>query len=122
MDRIDASVARQVASLRAPDDAAASIVELVPGSTALVRGDPVNEALFSADGRWLVTALEFGEARAFPEQYLVRALVPRQDPSLLDPDVLLPAVGQVGSFVLRWRCRARAGVLVEADRAGSTCR
>ena len=60
MDRIGASVARQVASLRDPEDAAASIVELVLGSIELVGGDPVNEVLFSAEGRWLVTALEFG--------------------------------------------------------------
>lgn len=59
VSRIEASVARQVASLRDPHDAARSIADLVLGSIHLVSGDPVNEVLFSPEGRWVVTALEF---------------------------------------------------------------
>lgn len=56
--RIDASVARIVKSLRQPDDARKSIVDLIIRSIRLVDGDPVNEALFAVDSWSVVTSLE----------------------------------------------------------------
>ncbi|SEO49056.1 TetR/AcrR family transcriptional regulator [Trujillonella endophytica] len=89
VSRIDASVDRQVAALGDPDDAVGSIAELVLGSIELVGGDPVNEALFSAEGRWVVTALEFGAEPVVDAVYRhLRPLLERwQADGQLHPDL-----------------------------------
>jgi TetR/AcrR family transcriptional regulator len=60
LDRLDMAGYRMISGLRRPDDARRSLVDLVVGSIELVPGDPVNEALFSSESSWLVTALELG--------------------------------------------------------------
>jgi AcrR family transcriptional regulator len=60
LSRIDAAMERIVGSLRQPADAARSIADLILRSIDLVYGDEVNEAMFSADSRWLVISIELG--------------------------------------------------------------
>jgi TetR/AcrR family transcriptional regulator len=69
LERLDTGMARVVASHPQPDDAARSIVDLVMRSVGRVYGDEVNEALFSADSRWLVTSLEVGSAPVVDQLY-----------------------------------------------------
>lgn len=58
LSRVDAGMERLVQSLRRPEDAARSIPDLMLKSIALVHDNEVNEALFSADSRSIVTSVE----------------------------------------------------------------
>ncbi|WP_307873725.1 MULTISPECIES: helix-turn-helix domain-containing protein [unclassified Frankia] len=58
LSRIDAGMRRVLGMLEHPDDAARSVVDLIMHAVGLVAGDPLNEALFSTDSRWMVTSLE----------------------------------------------------------------
>ncbi|MGE2732039.1 TetR/AcrR family transcriptional regulator [Mycolicibacterium vaccae] len=58
--RVDRAAARWVAQLRRPEDAAASIRELVLKPVASVEGDPVNLALYSGGRGALVSVLDDG--------------------------------------------------------------
>lgn len=58
LSRIDAALEVVVRSLPEPDDAAASIPDLILEPIGLVDGSPLNEALFSAESRAFVTSLE----------------------------------------------------------------
>ncbi|WP_307873727.1 MULTISPECIES: TetR/AcrR family transcriptional regulator [unclassified Frankia] len=59
LSRIDSGLGAVVRSLRSPGDAAQSIPELILKAIGLVGGDQLNEALFSADSRSWVAALEY---------------------------------------------------------------
>lgn len=56
--RMGVALTRVVADLPDPEDAAASIPELVLDPIALVEGNPLNEALFSPESEGYVTVLE----------------------------------------------------------------
>ncbi len=58
LSRLDVAMDGVVRSLKHPGDAARSIPDLILKAIGLVYGDEVNEALFSADSRPLVTAVE----------------------------------------------------------------
>lgn len=58
LSRIDEAMARVIAALPAPENAARSIIDLVLTSIGLVNRDEVNRALFSPESTWLVTSLE----------------------------------------------------------------
>jgi TetR/AcrR family transcriptional regulator len=58
--RIDNALADHVGSLPRPEDAVASIQELVLAPVQSVVGDPLNEALMSGESTALATALEIG--------------------------------------------------------------
>ncbi|WP_083401734.1 TetR/AcrR family transcriptional regulator [Pseudofrankia sp. EUN1h] len=58
LSRVDAGMRRVLGMLEHPDDAARSVVDLIMHSVGLVAGDPLNEAMFATDSRWLVTSLE----------------------------------------------------------------
>ncbi|SBS78427.1 Regulatory protein TetR (fragment) [uncultured Mycobacterium sp.] len=60
LQRIDSALADHVAALRDPEDAAASIPELMMAPVQSVVGDPLNEALMSSESTALTTALEIG--------------------------------------------------------------
>lgn len=60
LSRIDAALEYVVQSLPHPDDAVRSIPELILEPLRMVKGNALNEALFSPDSRPLVTALELG--------------------------------------------------------------
>ncbi|WP_319428605.1 TetR/AcrR family transcriptional regulator [Mycobacterium sp. RTGN5] len=58
--RIDNALADHVGGLRHPEEAVASIQELVLAPVQSVIGDPLNEALMSGESTALTTALEIG--------------------------------------------------------------
>jgi len=58
IDRIDRSIEVNIRALRHPNDAGRSMIDLIVRSIALVKGDPINEALFADESKWLVTSLE----------------------------------------------------------------
>lgn len=60
LTRIDAALAAHVASLPHPDDASASIQELMLVPVQSVVGDALNEALMSGESTAVTTALEIG--------------------------------------------------------------
>jgi AcrR family transcriptional regulator len=60
LQRIDNALADHVGALRHPEDAAASIPELMMAPVQSVVGDPLNEALMSSESTALTTALEIG--------------------------------------------------------------
>ncbi|BBX10779.1 TetR/AcrR family transcriptional regulator [Mycolicibacterium aichiense] len=60
LTRIDAALAAHVASLPQPDDASASIQELMLVPVQSVVGDALNEALMSGESTAVATALEIG--------------------------------------------------------------
>jgi TetR/AcrR family transcriptional regulator len=59
LSRIDAGLGAVVRSLSSPEDPARSIPELILTAIGLIDGDEVNGALFSADSRSWVAALEY---------------------------------------------------------------
>jgi AcrR family transcriptional regulator len=60
LQRIDDALANHVGALQQPDDATASIQQLVLAPVQSVVGDPLNEALMSGESTALTTALEIG--------------------------------------------------------------
>lgn len=58
LTRVDAALEAVIAALPDRDRAAASLPDLIVRTHALIKGSPLNEALWSADSRDLVTQLE----------------------------------------------------------------
>jgi AcrR family transcriptional regulator len=58
LSRLDGALTDVVRSLPRPDDAGHSLMEVVLRTIGLVEGNPLNEALFSADSHPFVAALE----------------------------------------------------------------
>jgi TetR/AcrR family transcriptional regulator len=58
LGRLDLALEAVVRSLPHPEDAARSIPDLILRPIGLVEGDPLNEALFSAESRPFISALE----------------------------------------------------------------
>lgn len=58
VSRVGAALAAVAGSLRHPDDASASLPELILQPLDLVAGNPLNEALFSSESGPLVSALQ----------------------------------------------------------------
>ncbi len=65
LERIDAAMETVVTSLPAPARAAESLPDLVLGPLAFIEGNPLNEALFSAESRALVSSWELGSEALF---------------------------------------------------------
>lgn len=65
LGKIDAALNAVVEALAQPDCAAASLPELVLGPLAMIDGNDLNEALFSADSRDLVASLELSSEPLF---------------------------------------------------------
>jgi TetR/AcrR family transcriptional regulator len=58
--RIDAALAKQVRSMRSPDDPKSSLRRMVLVPVDSVAGNPLNEALFASESTALSTVLELG--------------------------------------------------------------
>lgn len=69
LGKIDAALSAVLAALPQPDCAAASLPELVLGPLAMIDGNELNEALFSADSRELVASLELSSEPLFEAVY-----------------------------------------------------
>lgn len=72
--RIDAALARLVASLRRPDEPRLCLPRMVLVPVGSVDGDPLNEALFASPSTALATALELGS------EQIVDVIVRHYDP------------------------------------------
>jgi AcrR family transcriptional regulator len=69
LDRIDAAMEAVVAGLPQPGRAAASLPDLVLRPLAFIEGNPLNEALFSAESRALVASWQLGSEALFQAVY-----------------------------------------------------
>jgi TetR/AcrR family transcriptional regulator len=65
LGKIDAALTAVVEALPQPERAAASLPELVLGPLAMIDGNALNEAMFSADSRELVASLELSSEPLF---------------------------------------------------------
>jgi AcrR family transcriptional regulator len=69
LDRIDVAMEAVVSGLPRPHRATPSLPELVLRPLAFIAGNPVNEALFSAESRALVASWELGSEALFRAVY-----------------------------------------------------
>jgi AcrR family transcriptional regulator len=69
LDRIDAAMKAVVSGLPKPHRAAGSLPELVLRPLAFIAGNPLNEALFSAESRALVSSWELSSEALFEAVY-----------------------------------------------------
>jgi TetR/AcrR family transcriptional regulator len=69
LSKIDPAMALVISRLPDPDDAARSLPDLVLMPLGLVDGNPVNEALFSADSRDFVASLELSSEPLFDASF-----------------------------------------------------
>jgi TetR/AcrR family transcriptional regulator len=124
LDRIEVALANVVASLPWPDDAARSLPEFVLQPIALVEGNPLNEALFSAESSAFVTSLELSSEKLTDAAYRqLGALMEgwQHDGQLhadLDLHETLHWMNGVALFLLTppWRQRTAAEKRVFLDR------
>ncbi len=112
--KVDAALAKVVGGLQAPDSAARSLPELVLGPNAFIEGSPVNEALFSAESRDFVAALELRSEPLYQANLrhygplLQRWAEDGQLHSDLDLSDLLHWIGTVAVSMLDPRIRTRS--------------
>jgi TetR/AcrR family transcriptional regulator len=124
VSRTDAALETVVRSLPHPDDAALSIPTLILEAIGLVDGNPLNEALFSAESRAFVSALELSSESLVDAP--LRHFVPlfeqwRADGKLYDDVDIRETVrwmNAVSLFLLAppWRERSRAAKREFLDR------
>jgi TetR/AcrR family transcriptional regulator len=69
LSKIDPPLALVISRLPDPDNAARSLPDLVLMPLGFVDGNPVNEALFSADGRDFVASLELSSEPLFDASF-----------------------------------------------------
>jgi AcrR family transcriptional regulator len=69
LDRIDVAMEAVVSALPEPGRAAASLPDLVLRPLTFIEGNPLNEALFSAESRALVASWELGSEALFEAVY-----------------------------------------------------